>query len=177
MSKAEDLGLSKPMQLILSAVSVSYIVLAVSFQYYEVQKRFKPVNSYLTFLGLSQSWGFFAPTPKFSMSIFGIVTMSDGSKLLWEPPNPTMHSAGSKASFNRYVKWESQRITDPKNSRFLTQLSNHVCNQLKSKEIKPVSCSFFRETSYCDDHRQGINSREKLSQNREIRSIGYETFQ
>ena len=164
-------------QLVLSAVTVVYVLSVLSLQYKNVQTTLPFLSRAFGFFGLIQHWGFFAPAPSSAHSIMGIITLDNGAKIMWEPPHPYPQSPGEKAELNRYVKWETEMVVEPNYFPLLNTLCRHVSREFTfAGKPGPRSCSIFKQISETPKYEQRFLPRDEMKRSHCLIPIDYQQF-
>lgn len=108
-----------------------------------------PLRPYVTFLGLWQSWGVFAPDPKnWNPYMTALIIFADGSQKMWEFPRMDKLNLIDKMFKERYRKWandcvnnEQVAIVWPDTARYIARLHSNPVNP-------PVSVSIIRHWTW-----------------------------
>ncbi len=157
--------LSRKAELMLSMVTVLYAVLAFGFQYPKVQTTIMPVCAVWNFLGLQQKWNLFAPViPHATTHLMGIVTLSDGEKVLFVPPHQSMQPLHERMRYNRYLKWAADYAPFSGYHPYLPQLCTHVLQEFSFPDDKAKSCSLLMELSPISNPAEKVSLRDEPPQ-------------
>lgn len=163
LEQSEEKVMSRKMEIILSVVTAVYATLVVAFEFPKIQRALSPVFTVWNFLGLQQRWNLFSPgVPIMTSHLVGIVTLADGSKLLFEPPHPRNHPIFERNLYNRYLKLEADWVLAHNYRPYLPKLCSHILHEFQFPESKPKSCTLMLEWTPISKPEKMISPRDKM---------------
>lgn len=143
--------LSKPIlkEVILSTVTITWVLITAFWLVPDkddvgiLRKRIVgPVQMFWLFWGLEQSWALFSPTIRdMNYHTVGVVTLKDGSKLIWEPPRMDKLDIWERFQKEKYRKWGVDSLPWKPFKEFWPYMARYVGRQVQNQENPPVQFS------------------------------------
>ncbi len=143
--------LRKPLlkEAFLSVVSISFVFITAFWLAPDkeaigaLKKRIiDPIRIFWLFWGLEQNWALFSPTIReINYHTIGVVTLKDGSKLIWEPPRMDKLNLVERFRQEKFRKWGVDSLPWKPHKQFWPFMARYVGRQVYNKQNPPVQFS------------------------------------
>ncbi len=132
-------------QVFLSLITIVYVLITAFWLApdTELKKRIvEPVRPFWLFWHLDQSWALFSPVIRhINYHTVGLVTLKDGSKMIWELPRMDKLDVVRRFQHEKFRKWGIDSLPWPDHKEFWPYLARYVGKRVYNKENPPVQFS------------------------------------
>jgi hypothetical protein len=140
--------LRKPLlkEAFLSLVSISFLFITAFWlapdkePFGTLKKRVTdPIRPFWLFWGLEQNWALFSPVIReINYHTIGVVTLKDGSKLIWEPPRMDKLDLLQRFRQEKFRKWGVDSLPWKPHKEFWPYIARYVGRQVYNKQNPPT---------------------------------------
>lgn len=123
-----------------------------------------PFLPYISFFGLEQNWSVFTPPPQWNARISALIEFDDGSTKTWEFPQMDKLCLVEKMFSERYRKWSSDYVADPRQAIIWPDTAKYVARINTSPGKRPIAVSFVRKATPINLPNKPISSESEETQ-------------